>query len=39
VVSIDVMGAFEEVSKLVPLWRSFKHGPDGKTLCRSLQET
>jgi hypothetical protein len=30
--SIDMMGVFGEVSKVVPLWRSSKHGPHGKTL-------
>jgi hypothetical protein len=30
--SIDSMGVFGEVSKVVPLLRSFKHGPHGKTL-------
>jgi hypothetical protein len=29
---LEVMGVFEEVSKVVPLWRSFKHGPHGKML-------
>jgi hypothetical protein len=28
----DVMGVFGEVSKVVPLWCSSKHGPHGKTL-------
>jgi hypothetical protein len=26
------MALLEGVSKVVPLWRSFKHGPHGKTL-------
>jgi hypothetical protein len=30
--STDVMGVFGEVSKVVPLWHSFKHGPHGKML-------
>jgi hypothetical protein len=30
--STDVMGVFGEVSKVVPLWRSSKHGPHGKML-------
>jgi hypothetical protein len=29
---LEVMGVFEEVSIVVPLWRSFKHGPHGKTV-------
>jgi hypothetical protein len=29
--STDVMGVFGEVSKVVPLWCSCKHGPHGKT--------
>jgi hypothetical protein len=29
---LEVMGVFEGVSKLVPLWRIFKHGPHAKTL-------
>jgi hypothetical protein len=29
---LEVMGAFEEVSKVVPLWHRFKHGPHRKTL-------
>jgi len=33
---LEVMGLFEGVSKVVPLWRSSKHGPHKKTLCRSL---
>jgi hypothetical protein len=37
--SRNVMGAFGEVSKVVPLWRSPKHGPNGNMLLRSLQET
>jgi hypothetical protein len=37
--SIDVMGVFGEVSNVVPLWRSSKHGLQGKMLSRSLQET
>jgi hypothetical protein len=30
--STDVMGVFGEVSKVVPLWCSSKHGPHGKML-------
>jgi hypothetical protein len=30
--SLKVMGVFGEVSKVVPLWCSFKHGPHGKML-------
>jgi hypothetical protein len=30
--SIDVMGVFGKVSKVVPLWRSSKHDTHGKTL-------
>jgi hypothetical protein len=30
--STDVMGIFGEVSKVVPLWHSSKHGPHGKML-------
>jgi hypothetical protein len=30
--STDVMAVFGEVSKLVPLWNSCKHGSHGKTL-------
>jgi hypothetical protein len=30
--SIDVMGVFGEVSKVVPLWNISKHGPHRKTL-------
>jgi hypothetical protein len=29
---LEVMGVFEEVSKVVPLWHSFKNGPHGKML-------
>jgi hypothetical protein len=29
--SLEVMGVFEEFSKVVPLWCSFKHSPHGKT--------
>jgi hypothetical protein len=29
---IEVMGLFEGVSKVVPLWNISKHGPQGKTL-------
>jgi hypothetical protein len=29
---LKVMGVFEEVSKVVPLWHSFKHGPHERTL-------
>jgi hypothetical protein len=32
VMSIDEMGVFGEVSKVVPLWRISKNGPHGKTL-------
>jgi hypothetical protein len=30
--NLEVMGVFEEVSKVAPLWRSFKHGPHRKKL-------
>jgi hypothetical protein len=29
---LEVMSLFEGVSKVVPLWHSFKNGPHGKTL-------
>ena len=36
---LEVMGVFEEVSKVVPLWCIFKHGSHGNMLWRSLQES
>jgi hypothetical protein len=30
--ALEVMGVFEEVSKVVHLWHRFKHGPHRKTL-------
>jgi hypothetical protein len=29
---IEVIGLFEGISKVVPLWHISKHGPHGKTL-------
>jgi hypothetical protein len=34
--SLEVMGVFEEVSKVVPLWHSFKHGPHGEDSLKKL---
>jgi hypothetical protein len=30
--STNVMGVFGEVSKVVPIWHSSKHGPQGKNI-------